>query len=225
MSNLSACSSSTVQTAESLDVAVANIKEARRHLSADRALLVAFSGIDASGKGFLTDRLVVRLREDGIRAEVIHADGWLNLPPKRFAAENAAQHFYEHAFRFDSMFAELIEPLRAQRSISIEADYTEETAAEYRRHRYEFRDVDVILLEAAFLFKRAYQRRYDLSFWVDCRFETAMERAIARAQEGLSAEQTRRAFETIYFAAQQIHFVRDSPQAVATILPNDPRLC
>jgi uridine kinase len=214
-----------MQTAKSLDVAVVNIREARQHLTADRALLVAFSGIDASGKGFLTDRLAVRLREGGIRAEVVHADGWLNLPQKRFSAKDAARHFYEHAFRFDEMFAQLIEPLRGQRSVSIEADYTEETASQYRRHRYEFHDVDVILLEAVFLFKRAYQGRYDLSFWIDCTFETAMERAIARAQEGLSAEQTRRAFETIYFPAQQLHFVRDSPRTVATILPNDPRLC
>jgi uridine kinase len=213
-----------MQTAKSLDVAAAASKQARALLTADRALLIAVSGIDASGKGFLTDRLAVRLQEEGIRAEVVHADGWLNLPSKRFSRENPGEHFYEHGFRFDEMFAQLIEPLREQRSVSIEADYTEETASQYRRHRYEFHDVDVILLEAIFLFKRAYQGRYDLSFWIDCTFETAMERAIARAQEGLSAAETARAHETIFFPAQRIHFDRDEPRVGPIILPNDPRL-
>jgi uridine kinase len=122
------------------------------------------------------------------------------------------------------MFAKLIDPLQRHRSVSIVADSSEETALAYRRHRYEFRDVDVILLEGIFLLKQAYRLRYDLSFWVDCTFETALERALSRAQEALTASETVRAYETIYFPAQKIHLERDSPRAVAHLWPNDPRL-
>jgi uridine kinase len=49
-----------------------------------------------------------------------------------------------------------------------------------------------------------------------------LERAIARAQEGLTPDDTIRAYRTIYFPAQEIHFARDNPKP-ATI-DNDRRL-
>ena len=66
---------------------------------------------------------------------------------------------------------------------------------------------------------------YDYSVWVNCTFETAMERAIARAQEGLSPSDTTAAYQGIYFPAQRIHFFEDDPVSAATvILNNDHRL-
>jgi len=98
--------------------------------------------------------------------------------------------------------------------------------AAFRRHVYEFRDVDVIVLEGIFLLKRALRAHYDLSIWLDCSFETALKRAIARAQEGLPPEETVRAYETIYFPAQRIHFDRDGPIAAASMrVDNDTRRC
>ena len=61
--------------------------------------------------------------------------------------------------------------------------------------------------------------------WIDCTFETALERALARAQEGLTPEETIRAYRSIYFPAPEIHFEQDDPKRKATIvLNNDPRL-
>ena len=50
-------------------------------------------------------------------------------------------------------------------------------ATAYRRERYRFADVDVILLEVIFLLKRAYRYHYDLSIWIECNFETALRHA------------------------------------------------
>jgi len=72
------------------------------------------------------------------------------------------------------MFAQLIEPLRRDRSIYLDADFAEETAAHYRRPTYLFSDVDVILVEGIFLIKHAYRERYDLTAWIDCSFDTAI---------------------------------------------------
>ena len=53
----------------------------------------------------------------------------------------------------------------------------------------------------------------------------ALERALRRGQEGLPPEQVVRAYETIYFPAQRIHFERDEPRSGADlVLGNDPRL-
>lgn len=85
--------------------------------------------------------------------------------------------------------------------------------------------MDVVILEGIFLLKRGYRDEYDLSFWIDCTFETALERAIERAQEGLPVESTVEAYKTVYFPAQRIHFERDDPRTSASqIIRNDPRI-
>jgi len=90
----------------------------------------------------------------------------------------------------------------------------------YRRHIYQYECVDVILLEGIFLLKQAFQSFYDLLYWIDCSFDTALERASARGLEGLSPEETARAYRRIYFPAQEIHFRRDNPRAAATVIFN-----
>lgn len=198
------------------------ILEKRSALPSERAFLVGISGIDAAGKGFVTARLAEELEGRGLRVAVINVDGWLNLPAVRFDPADLAAHFYNHAIRFDELFAQLIRPLVRTRSIELEADFTEETATDYRKHNYRFSDVDLVLLEGIFLLKMKHRQHFDLTAWVDCSFGTALERAIERCQEGLPPAETIRAFQTIYFPAQRIHYERDNPRAAADfVIDND----
>lgn len=208
-----------------LDLVVARIFDARHSVPTTRSVLTAITGIDGCGKGYVAARIANVVQATGLRVAVVNIDGWLNLPSRRFAASNPAEHFYEHAIRFEEMFAQLIFPLRERRSVRIETEYAEETATEYRPRVFEFEEIDVILLEGIYLLKRAFQTYYDLSCWIECSLETALERAIARAQEGLPPAETVRAYQTIYFPAQKIHFKRDNPKSAATmLLVNDHRL-
>jgi uridine kinase len=197
----------------------------RRLVPAERCVLVAITGIDGCGKGFVANQIVAALQARGVRTACINVDGWLNLPAKRFDERNPAGHFYWHAIRFEQLFSQLVLPLRDHRQVRLEAEYAEETATSYRTHVYDYRDVDVIVLEGIYLLKRAFQGYYDLSVWIKCSVATALERAIARAQEGLPPEATIAAYRRIYFPAQEIHFLRDDPEAAATItISNDPNL-
>ena len=182
-----------------------------------RSMLVGISGIDGSGKGYVTRLIDEGLRAKGLNAAVINIDGWLNLPHIRFDPNNLADNFYRNAIRFDEMFERLIIPLRDSRSVDITADFAEETATEFREHRYAFHDIEIILLEGIFIFKRELVHHYDLKIWIDCSFDVALERAIARSQEGLSPEATIHAYRTIYFPAQRIHFALDNPRAASDI--------
>ena len=188
------------------------------------ATLVAISGIDGAGKGYVAARLAARLERRGQRVALVGVDGWLNLPSIRFSETDPAGHFYRHAIRFEEMFESLILPLRDRRSIRLEADFTEETAISYRKHVYEWTDVDVVLLEGIYLLRRDLRRHYDLAVWVECSFETALARALARAQEGLPPDQTIEAYRRIYFPAQEIHFREDDPRGAADLaIRNDTK--
>ena len=106
------------------------------------------------------------------------------------------------------------------------AQVTDATNAErYQLHTYDYSNIDVILLDGIFLLKRELRDFFDLAYWIDCTFETALERALARNQEGLSREEVIRDYETIYFPAQRIHLEEDQPKEFASgIVSNDPRL-
>jgi uridine kinase len=210
---------------DDLGIALALIQLKRSEAPASRGILAGVTGIDGCGKGHLTRMILSDLLHRGFKAVGINIDGWLNLPHKRFSQSNPAEHFYEHAIRFDEMFQQLVLPLKQHRQHCIVADFAEETATEYRKQAYEFEDVDIILLEGIYLLKRAHRGHFDLALWVDCTFETALERALQRGQEGLPTADTIRAYETIYFPAQRIHFANDNPRAAADlIIKNDPRL-
>lgn len=205
--------------------AIVEILARRKQVLPQRSLLVGVSGIDGSGKGYLTGQIVSQLQQQGQKAVGINVDGWLKLPYERFNLERLAAHFYEHAIRFDDMFTQLILPLKEKRTHDLVADLVEETASQYHSYRYHFKEIDVIVLEGIYLFKRAYREYFDLAFWVECTFETALERALLRSQEGLPPDETVRAYRTIYFPAQRIHFAQDHPQATADfVIDNDPLL-
>jgi uridine kinase len=122
-------------------------------------------------------------------------------------------------------FKKLLLPLRENKSVQVVVDFTEETATNFRKHSYAFRNVGIVLVEGIFLFKREYRELFDLTIWVDCSFFTALARALERKQEGLSPAATIQAYETIYFPAQRIHMELDQPrQSVDLILNNDPDL-
>jgi len=197
---------------------ISAIIEKRKALSPQHALLVGISGIDASGKGFVTARIAESLHKRGIKLAVISADGWLNLPHVRFHQQDLAKHFYENAIRFDEMFERVILPLRGTRNVNVKSAFTEQTATTFRKYRYAFCNIDIILLEGIFLFKPMYRDHFDLKVWIDCSFATALRRAIARGQEGLPPQETKRAFETVYFPPQRIHLMRDKPSNAADIV-------
>jgi uridine kinase len=197
----------------------------RKSLDRRRALLVGISGIDGAGKGWVTERLASALQGVGHRVAVLHVDGWLNLPSIRFHTDRPAEHFYHHALRLDAFVDRLLLPLGAERAVDVVTDYAEERATTFRPQQYSFQDIDVVLAEGIYLFKRSYRPLFNLAVWVACSPETALERAIARAQEGLPPKATVEAYRRIYFPAQQIHAERDAPEHHADcVLSNDPRL-
>jgi uridine kinase len=201
-----------------IDEMIRTILERRASVPDTRSLLVGISGIDGSGKGYLAAQLEAHLALHAVTAAILNVDGWLNLPEKRLDRTAPAENFYQNAIRFDDFFAQLVLPLKDRRSVYLVADFTEETASRYRKHIYDFKDVSVVLVEGIFLFKPQYRKHFDLTIWIECSFATALVRAIARAQEGLSPANTIAAYETFYFPAQRIHLAQDKPRENADLI-------
>jgi uridine kinase len=194
------------------------IAERQAALGHHRALLVAVSGIDGSGKSTLAPQLAAEIEALGLHAVTLTIDPWHTPASVRFSQEDPGEHFYRHAFRWSEMFDQLIEPLKRNRRVHLIAKVTRQPENDRVLRAYEFENVDVIVLEGIFLFKRELLHRYDVRCWVECSFETALARALRRNQEGLPPERLRQDYHNIYFAAQRAHFKRDLPHLTAEFL-------
>ncbi|WP_174763157.1 uridine kinase [Anabaena sp. UHCC 0187] len=194
-----------------------SILQKQSKLSINRAFLVAVSGIDGSGKGYITEKLITALNQQNLHAVAINLDPWHKLPSERFNSEHPGEYFYHHAFYFDNLFQKLILPLKNQRMINLTTVLTGITGIP-QTYNYQFANVDIIVLEGIFLLKRSLQHFYDFKIWIDCSFATALERAIQRNQEDISPEQIIEDYQKIYFPAQKVHLAIDNPKSSTDVI-------
>lgn len=134
--------------------AAATIARRRRLLRANRALLVAVSGIDEAGDEQVAAALVDRLLAQGLRA------GRLGVDPEGGANGRLA---------VDALVARALLPLRETRSVRLPAVAAVPSL--------EFEDLDVLVVDGALLLRRELRALFDLSIWVECSFATAQERS------------------------------------------------
>jgi len=185
---------------------------------------VGISGIDASGKGYTTNILQKELERAGFRVANINIDPWQNAIPIRLQKENPAENFYKNAFRWNDFFSQLIIPLKKNGLVNLKTTLIRSDADECYSYTYDLNAIDIILLEGIFLFKKELLTFYDCKIWIDCSFETGLQRAISRNVEKLSEEQLIHDYNTYYYPAQRYHFQKDNPVGASDIVYNNDEL-
>lgn len=179
---------------------------------------VAISGIDASGKGYITRLLEEQLEKSGYRVANINIDPWQTPIPVRLNQENPAENLYNNIFRWEDFFRQLILPLKIHKNIRLDAELIRTDADRYYSYTYEYNDLDILLLEGILLFKEEYFKYYDLKVWIDCSFETGLQRALRRNVEKLDEPRLIHDYDTFYYAAQRLHLEKDLPILRADII-------
>lgn len=194
------------------------IIQKRSEVPAMHAMLVGISGIDGSGKGCIANLPAERLESRGFEVAVINVDKGLNPPSVRFDPSDLPGNFYRNGLRSNEMFERQILPLRGRRSVMVGIDAATETGSHFATERIDFFAIDFIVLEDIFVFKRGFVDLFDHKIWTECSFDVAPERAPRRSQEGLQPDETARAYRTIYFPAQRLHFDIDGPSDAAGLV-------
>ena len=195
-----------------------NISDAFAKHSKASVFTVAISGIDASGKGYTANLLQQNLESKGYKVANINIDHWQNPIPIRLQKENAAENVYENIFRWNDFFEQLIFPLQKNKSIYLETLGIRSDADVYYPLIYNYKNIDFLLIEGILLFKRNYLSYYDHKIWIDCSFETGLQRALHRNVEKLNEKELLHDYDVYYYAAQRLHFERDDPKQAADII-------
>lgn len=205
------------------DIALAVVKRYKAH-RLKTTFTVAISGIDAAGKGHISRLLQAALEAMGYQVALVNTDPWQNPISIRLKREDPAMNIYENIFRWDDFFEQLILPIQKNKSISLETTGIYPHADIYYPLVYDHRNIDILLIEGILLLKKKYLHYYNYKIWIDCSFETALQRAIERNAEKLEEEQLISDYDTYYYAAQRLHFEKDGPRRSADLIfNNDPR--
>lgn len=184
----------------------------------DHVFTVAISGIDASGKGYVAKYLESELTRKGLMVGNINVDPWQNPLPIRLAKENEGENFYLNVFRWDDLFNQLIIPLRKDRSIQLTSRLIASHADEYFDFEFNYRNIDILLIEGIFLFQQKHLGHFDYKVWIDCSFETGLQRALKRNVEKLTMERLIEDYGRYYYPAQRLHFKKDNPKALSDVI-------
>jgi uridine kinase len=206
---------------DTVDALCDNIIKELNNYKGQRLFTVAISGIDASGKGYISKLLQDELEARRYKVANINIDSWQNPLPVRLRKENAAENVYENIFRWDDFFEQLVFPLQKNKSIHLEIQAIRSDADIYYPLVYEYKNIDILLIEGILLFKKKYLDYYDYKIWINCSFETGLQRAIKRNIENLGKDRLIRDYNTFYYAAQRLHFESDNPKESADIIFNN----
>lgn len=193
------------------------IEQFKRH-DKEYLFTVAISGIDASGKGYVSKCLEEGLADKGYRVANINIDPWQTPLAVRLQKETPAENIYENIFRWDDFFEQLIFPLQKNKSIYLETKGIRSDADIYYPMVYDYTNIDILLIDGILLLKRKYLSLYDLKIWIDCSFEKGLERAIKRNVEKLEELKLIHDYHTFYYAAQRYHIEKDDPKGNAGII-------
>jgi uridine kinase len=184
----------------------------------ETAFTVAISGIDAAGKGHISRLLENELTTRGYRVALINTDPWQNPIAIRLQKKDPAQNLYEHIFKWDEFFEQLIFPFQKNKSIYLETKGIRTNEDIYYPLIYDYNDIDILLIEGILLFKKKYLSCYDYKIWINSSFETGLKRAVKRNVEGLAEEELIHDYHTFYYPAQRYHFEKDDPVRNADLI-------
>ena len=113
---------------------------------------------------------------------------------------------------------QLIIPLQRNKQFHLETKLIRTDADEFYPFIYHCDGLDILLIEGIFLFQEKYLEHYDYKIWVECSFETGLQRAINRNIENLDNQSLIHDYHTFYYPAQQLHFRLDNPKSLADII-------
>ena len=179
---------------------------------------VAISGIDASWKGFVSEKLKLLLEDAGLKVALKRLDDWQMPKSISLVKQQAAENFYYNSFRWDALFSQVILPLQEKHRLQLQFATVQMEADDIVLSHYDLHDINIILVEGIFLFRKEFLENWHYKIWVECSFEKAMQRALERNQERLSTAQLISDYQTYYFPAQQFHIEKDQPKENANII-------
>lgn len=186
----------------------------------DKALAIAFDGVDASGKTTLANQVSEALVRRGKNCVRISIDKFHNPRAIRLRkGELSPEGFFYDSFNLDKIVEYVLEPLRKGEGSLIDGIYDYKADRELERPSIPVTSDLIVLFDGVFLHRDELACYWDMSIFLDVSFDTVLQRAIERDAELFgSAEEVRRRYVDRYIPGERIYLSSCYPAQRATIV-------
>jgi len=190
-------------------------------IKTNRPVLVAFDGVDTSGKTTLADNIYQSMMSDSLLSPVrISIDKFHNPKHIRIQkGELSPEGFYSDSFNYDAILNYVITPVKNFDKYILTGvfDYKNETVIESNKI-YITKDT-VVLFDGIFMNRNELYKYWDLSIFLDISFETVIKRATARDTVFFgSRDAVLNKYNNRYIPGQKIYFDECQPKERADIV-------
>ncbi|HEX6847905.1 MAG TPA: hypothetical protein VF144_13055 [Chitinophagaceae bacterium] len=108
--------------------------------------------------------------------------------------------------------------MKNNRSIHLDTQLVSSDADVYYDHTYHYENIDFLLTDAILIFQKKYIPFFQYKIWIDCSFQTGLQRAIRRNVEKLDEKTLIHDYNTYYYPAQNYHLKKDNPISSSDII-------
>lgn len=189
-------------------------------------LRVGIDGFCASGKTTLADALATELRAAGRRPIRASADDFQNPPEIRWQlGSHSPEGFCRFQLNYEALESMLLEPLGPGGNRKFRTTWFDVRTSEPNLSPEHTADpTDVLLLDGLFLHSAPLHGGFDFTVYVATPFDTCLERALDRNQEGASSRaELAELYRAKYIPGFSLYLSESHPRERASIVVAEPR--
>jgi len=186
----------------------------------DNPIIVAFDGVDTSGKTTLADNVYKILIKKNINVVRVSIDGFHNSKEIRIEkGEFSPEGFFEDSFNLEQIQQLVIDPIKSNGNYLITGIYNYRNESEIKQNQILIENNLIILFDGIFLNRDELYKYWDISIFLDVSFETVLKRAIKRDVEYFGSEnEVIKKYKNRYIPGEQIYLSKCNPKFRADIV-------
>jgi len=186
-----------------------------------KPILVAFDGLDTSGKTTLADKVYSSMKKQNLlNHERIQIDKFHN--PKSIRIQKgdlSPEGFFYDSFNLPAIFKNVITPLKKGSDTIINGIYDYKAEQEIINSRIKIDNHSVILFDGIFMHRDELFKQWNLSIFLDISFETMLKRAIKRDLFFFGSEENvKKRYMEKYIPGEKIYLNSCKPKERANIV-------
>ncbi|WP_339133901.1 HAD-IA family hydrolase [Streptomyces sp. f51] len=196
---------------------------AARRATVTRPFVVGVTGVDASGKSQLAERLRAVLHARGVPVSAVHVDDFHRPRAERYDPSlSAPRQYYERSIDFARLAAEVLVPLRRDGGLHRSVAALDLPSDTWGTVRHDIGPDSVVILEGVFLYRAETRPHVDFFVHLDVDEDTVLERARQRDLPTQGAEVMVK-YADKYLPAQRAYLAQHPPRAIADVVIDNSR--
>jgi len=150
----------------------------------DKPIIIAFDGVDTSGKTVMANNVYKILRDNNKNAVRVSIDKFHNPKEIRLQkGELSPEGYFYDSFNINKIFEYIINPIKNNGEYIIPGIYDYKTEKEVTPEKIKIENNLIILFDGIFMNRDELHNIWDISIFLDVSFKTVMKRAIIRDKD------------------------------------------